>query len=1241
MRLVIDLQGAQGSNHARGIGRYSRELALAMAREARDHEVIVALNGTLLDTAESLRAQFSDVLPAAQVKVWHSPAGTATISRSPLLAGAEEVRAHFLASLKPDIVHVSSLFEGLVDDAVPLMPQGAPRLPVVATCYDLIPLIRQGEYLDPAKSHPQMAPWYYRSLQQMFLCEGLLAISESSRDEAIRYLPYAPERVFNIQAGISEAFRPAPLDAAGRAALLRRYGLRGPYILFLGAGDPRKNEAGLLAAYGRLPPALQKQYQLLIVGRIDEDRLRVTASSVGVPQGNIVVAPFVQEEDLNPLYSACSLFVFPSLHEGFGLPLAEAMACGAPCIASNTTSLPEVMGRQDATFDPSDADSIAARMRAVLENPEFRAELAAFGPVQARRFTWSSSANRAWDALEAVDARLKADAVPDVTRVVMPRGPRPSMAFVAPLPPQPSGIADYSSEVLPDLARHYDITLVTEADISGTRLGSAFPRLSPAAFQQQAGRFDRVLYQVGNSEFHRFQIETLLPQCPGVVVLHDAYLSNLANWRAHTQHRPDDFRADLLVSHSYPALRLELEQGRDAAVDTYPCGLPVLRNSVGVIMHSRHGRDVLQRHFGERATKDITIVPFLRTMRSMQDRTAARVALGLTPNEWVVCSFGGVTPHKCPSLVIDGWRRSGIDGRLVFAGSLGDMPWKSVNDPGAGISCTDRLTSEQYNLWLAAADMAVQWRKGSRGESSGAITDAMMVGLPTIINRHGTAAELPENVVVGLPDKADAAALAEALRNLRQDAPQRQALSKAGRAYVAGELSPEVAALHYRDVIEQAYATTQACLLVKDMVPCLQEAATVPGGDIATLRALSSSLPSPWIGGGHPRILFDISELARHDYGSGIQRVVREFGRRALEKPPAGFRGEAVRMQGGRLRNTYAAPLAFLGHAPLGMRETPADVYPGDVLICGDINSQMTDEEFAELRRLRLQGTRILVVIYDLLPMRHPQLFPAGITAVRQWYTRLLSIADGAICISRFGMEDLAAWLDENPSERATRLPLGYVHLGADFRAAVVGDEISPAAQAALDAASQRPTVIMTGTVEPRKGYVQALAAFQQLWDAGVDIGLTIIGKQGWQMEEFAEHARTATEAGRRLHWLSGCSDDDLRRIYRSGCGLLMASNHEGFGLPITEAALAGLPVLARDLPVFKEIAGPNARYFGGQDPAGLATALREWMEAGFTPPSTGLKPLDWDESYRRLCDLIEGHWHMVWEPKQTPPSHH
>ena len=1233
MRLVIDLQGAQGSSHARGIGRYSRELALAMAREARDHEVIVALNSAFPETAEALIASFSAILPRSQIRCWHSPQGTAALLNSPMRAFGETLRAQFLASLQPDLVHVSSMFEGLGDDVVSLLPPQLERLPVVATCYDLIPLIRHKEYFGDADAASPGARWYYRCVQEMSLCEGLLAISESSRSEAINHLPYSPERVFNVQAGISQNFRPAHLTPEGKAALLRRYGLRENFILFLGAGDIRKNEAGLIAAYARLPKALQLRHQLLIVGKMEQGNLRRTAEQLQVPVENFVIIPFVPEEDLNALYSSCGVFVFPSVHEGFGLPVAEAMACGAPAIASNTTSLPEVVGRDDATFDPADPDSIAACMQRVLENPSFREELAAYGPVQAGRFTWQSSARRAWDALETIRAnRLEKEKPRPVSFLLT----RPRLAFVSPLPPQASGIADYSRELLPSLARHYDITLVSEVEPDDIRL-TAFPRLDTAGLLREAGKFDRVLYQVGNSHFHRFQTEELLPNCPGVVVLHDAFLSDYMNWLAYERGDTDSFRATLLRSHGYPALRYDAEEGRDAALKRFPCCLPVLQASVGVIQHSRHGLDVLREHFGEAATRDIAIIPLLRTSRVLPSRTEARAALGLGADEFILCSFGGVTLLKCPTLLAEAWRVARMPGRLVFAGDAEPVLRQTLQDAAARISCTGRLTREQYDLWLAAADIAVQWRTGSRGESSAAVADTLMAGLPTIVNRHGSAAELPEDVVLGLPDGADAAALASAIRMLHDDAARRAALSSAGRAYVRHHLAPETVASRYRDAIEQAYAASRPTTMGQRMEPQVQHLAAVPGGLLAASQSLGRSFAQPWRGGGHPRLMVDVSELARRDGASGVQRVVREIGRRVLETPPEGYRGEALRAHGDRLRQTSEAPLRFLHHKPLAIPETAIDAGPGDILICPDINAEMTAEEYAEFRRLRLQGVRIVLVVHDLLAMSHPEFFPANVIAlVRDWYARMLAIVDGVACVSRAVADDVVAWLDETPGRRTTPLPIGAFHLGADFRPADPAGAISAPVQSALDAAQRRPMVVMTGTVEPRKGHAQSLAAFEALWDAGEDIGLTIIGKQGWKMETFAERLRNSPHLGGRLHWLSGCSDAELQRIYAAGSGLLMASNHEGFGLPLIEAAHARLPVLARDIPVFREIAGQHAAYFTGDSPQDLAEALRAWSKGGFTPGSEGIKAQSWDESYARLCGLIfQDKWHAVWQPPE------
>jgi glycosyltransferase involved in cell wall biosynthesis len=1068
MRLVIDLQAAQGDSRARGIGRYSRELALAMARDSREHEVIIALSGALMETAEVLAAKFSSFLPRDSIRVWHPPRDMASAAgHTSRRTFAETLRAQFLASLQPDIVHVASLFDGWGDDVINVQPRQLHSLPVVATCYDLIPQIHHDAVFGSSGTPSPHARWYYRSLQEMASCDGLLAISQSSRKEAIDHLAFPPESIFNIRAGIGPEFHPVPVSTVERAALLSRYGLRDSFVMFFAAYSPLKNEEGLLAAYARLPSALQARHQLLVAGIRDRTKLYRDVAKLGIPSENVAYVPFVEEEDLRGLYSICGLFVCPSRHEGFGLPPGEAMACGAPTIVSNTTSLPEVIGREDATFDPESPASIAACMQKVLENEAFRQELAEYGPVQAGRFTWQASAARAWDALEIIHERRTRQGKTRVTNV-LPK--RPSLAFISPLPPQVGVPARHSTELLPSLARHYDVTLVSEEETTERRLWG-FPRLTPADFRAQAGRFDRVVYQVANSSSHRYQIETLLPCCPGVVVLHDASLSALMHASAHERGHPEAFQEALLQAHGYPALRFTAEQGIEAALREYPCSLSVLQNAVGAVVHSDHDIAVLRHHFGKEATCAIAVIPL----------------------------------------------------------------------PRAG--------QQSHPL--------------------------------------------------------------------------------------------EAISLHYVDAIEQAYSTPGAAVIAEAMKEDIQAIAVLPDGVPAASRGIARSFPSPWRGGGHPRFLVDISALARNDSGSGIHRVVREITRRVLEAPPQGRRGDAVRIRDGQLRHTYTRPLSLLDLPPLNLPEAPLDVRAGDVLFCPDMNLGVTPAEFDELRRLRLSGLRIVLLVYDLLPLRYPQFFNADSVklVMEGWYGKMLGIADAALCISRFVADDVVAWLDAEPRLRTAPLPIGFAHLGADFRNDFRKDEpqgkSSPEMLAALDSARERPTVIMVGTVEPRKAHPQVFAAFENLWEAGENLNLIIIGNYGWKLDGFADQLRRSPELGKRLHWLHSCSDADVRALYGASSGLVMASHNEGFGLPIVEAFQADLPVLARDVPVFREIAGEQARYFSGDDPQSLAVALRSWAANGFTPrPSSGAE-FTWDNCYHKICKAIfEDDWYATWYPK-------
>ena len=174
------------------------------------------------------------------------------------------------------------------------------------------------------------------------------------------------------------------------------------------------------------------------------------------------------------------------------------------------------------------------------------------------------------------------------------------------------------------------------------------------------------------------------------------------------------------------------------------------------------------------------------------------------------------------------------------------------------------------------------------------------------------------------------------------------------------------------------------------------------------------------------------------------------------------------------------------------------------------------------------------------------------------------------------------------------------------------------------------PAIILSRSVEPRKGHAQALAACEILWQQNQPVNLIIVGKQGWMIDELAERLQNHPQNGRHLHWFQGISDELLVELYHAASALLAASEGEGFGLPLIEAAQHQLPIIARDLPVFMEVAGPHAYYFSGNSPQALADALLSWQAlkaAGQAPASIDMPWLTWKQSTQQLLRvLIEQH---------------
>ena len=400
--------------------------------------------------------------------------------------------------------------------------------------------------------------------------------------------------------------------------------------------------------------------------------------------------------------------------------------------------------------------------------------------------------------------------------------------------------------------------------------------------------------------------------------------------------------------------------------------------------------------------------------------------------------------------------------------------------------------------------------------------------------------------------------------------------------------------------------------------------------------------PTPTTMPGGQKLLIDVSELALRDVHTGIQRVVRSLLQELLRHPPAGYAVEAVYVDvAGQLRYASKFVNSVMGKPQIDLEEPPVPIHSGDLFFCPDLHLTYP---FAMLAALKLQGLRIVFAIYDIIALNNPELFPKALKlGFTDWFTGVMKVADAVVCDSRAVVDELESWLDSHPGLRTRSLPIGYFHLGADIESSQPTPGPGGEGAEVLAACQSRPTLLMVGTLEPRKGHAQALAAVETLWKRDIDLNLVIIGKEGWRTQQLARQLRRHPERNRRLYWLNGASDVLLLRLYARASALLAASYAEGFGLPLIEAARQGLPIIARDIPVFHEVAGDFAFYFPNTDSAALADSLRHWLQLhaeGKAPQSRDMPYLTWAQSTAQVSTLISlGNWYRIWPTEADTSS--
>jgi glycosyltransferase involved in cell wall biosynthesis len=1229
LRIVIDMQGAQAENRFRGIGRYTMNLTKAMVRNRGEHEIILAVSGQFSETIEPIRAAFDGLLSQEAICVWHTPEPVAFLDYANdwRRQSGELVREAFLASLRPDIVHVTSFFEGLVDNAVISIGQLPVNFPVAVTLFDLIPFIQRKPYLE----NPAVESWYLKKIESLRKSDLLLAISDSTRQEGIIHLGMSDECVINMSSDVDVGFQKLEISASAESALRKKYGLHRPFVMYTGGIDHRKNIEGLIRAYAKLPQRLRNAHYLAIVCTVrpgDRQRLERLAKAEGMTDDELVLTGFVPEVDLISLYNLCKLFVFPSWHEGFGLPALEAMRCGAPVIAANTTSMPEVIGLEEALFDPHSFQAIAVAMKRGLTDSAFRRRLIEHGKIQSTKFSWDKTARQAIMAMErVVDERRHNPS----SRCKEKHWPK--MAYLSPLPPKHTGIADYSTVLLPELARHYDIeVIVDQGEVADPWLQASCQVRSVAWFVENASSYDRVLYHFGNSTFHQHMFG-LLKRIPGVVVLHDFYLSGVLNHMEVFGYEPGALARELLNSHGYSGI-YDRRSSPDMTkiVWKYPCSLGVIQDSLGIVSHSENTVRLAREWYGLEGRK-LHIIPLMRDPKQKWERLHARKMIGLKDDDFVVCSFGMMGVTKLNHRLLQAWDDSQMSKsnqcHLVFVGENHQddygLKLSTIIRNSRNIRITGWADEDLYYQYLAAADVGVQLRTLSRGETSAAVLDCMNYGLATIVNANGSMADLDGQAVWMLPEEFEDEALVNALETLWNDKSRRHRLAVKARQVICEIHNPTRCAEKYRVAIEQCYASD------RNPIPTLTDTiARIPGHApqqpelMAVASAISLSFPQEQ---GKKQLLIDISELVQRDAKSGIQRVVRSILSEWLTNSPGGYRVEpiyATVTHGYRYARRFTA--GFIGCTLDSLIDEPINYAPGDVFYALDLQPQVQVEQREFYRQLRNHGVYTIFTVYDLLCVQQQQYFLPG---AKEGFTHWLEVVtenDGAVCISESVASDLSTWISEHALKRVRPFVIKWFHLGADVDSSSPTKGVPFNAKIQLATLGARTSFLMVGTLEPRKGYEQVLGAFEGLWRQGSEINLVIVGKQGWMVDELVSRLRIHPEIEKRLFWLEGISDEYLEKIYGASSCLIAASYGEGFGLPLIEAARHKIPIIARDIPVFREVAGANACYFNATTSLELEKLLKVWLDLyrqSDHPQSKYISSLKWSDSARELSKAI------------------
>lgn len=338
------------------------------------------------------------------------------------------------------------------------------------------------------------------------------------------------------------------------------------------------------------------------------------------------------------------------------------------------------------------------------------------------------------------------------------------------------------------------------------------------------------------------------------------------------------------------------------------------------------------------------------------------------------------------------------------------------------------------------------------------------------------------------------------------------------------------------------------------------------------------------------KIYVDLSVISMNDAGTGIQRLVKSVwqGFQESNYPHLSF----VPIYATR-KKKYA--LSRYPEKNIKWRNY-VHLKNGDTFFGLDWSANQIIQHKETLFYWKQNGAKLIFIVNDILALRHPEWFTKkNSKKLEAWLEIIAVCADELICVSDVVKKDVELWLKEN-SISTEQLPCSSIRLGGEIQLPTINHTIN---KDMIKIIYRMPFILKVATIEPRKGHLIAIQAFEHLWKKipTLNYSLILVGQYGWKSEKVIEYIKSSEFYGKKLFWFDNINDSELIEIYKAASGVINASKGEGFGLPLMEAIFFKKPLFVRDLPVFREVTSNRATYFKNDDKEYLSNLLIKWIK--------------------------------------------